>query len=338
MKKIAYWNNYTNFANNQAFNPSAYGIGEDLSYPIILLREEFQKQGYLLETLDMDDVENYEAIIFSDVPNPSTCCKDITSIPKEKKFLVLEECEMIYHPNANPNLLKEYNKVFSYNDNLVKKCGYIKLNMPNKIKIPTNLKDFQTKKFATLISGNKIVYDKGELYSERLKTIQFMERYHPEEFDLYGIGWDKKIFKGPKVVRALNRFQFLQKLFGYHKCYKGKVEKKIQTLSDYKFCFCYENSSLIPGYISEKIMDCFFSGCVPVYYGAPNISDYIPKDCYIDFKSFKSYKELYLYLKNMSSEEYNRIIKNILNFLNSDGIYPFSAEFFANKVVSEVIS
>ena len=41
MKKIAFWNNYTEFSNNQAFNPNAYGIGEDLAYPLILLKDTF---------------------------------------------------------------------------------------------------------------------------------------------------------------------------------------------------------------------------------------------------------------------------------------------------------
>lgn len=337
MKKIAYWNNYTEFAKNQAFDPAAYGIGEDLSYPIILLKEKLAEKGYLLETLDMDSPENYEIVIFSDFPNPNTCCIDINDIPKEKRFLILEECEMIYKPNARKDLLNIFHKVFAYNDNLVKNYSYIKLNMPNKIKIPEYY-PYSDKKFSTLIAGNKSSRDAGELYTERLRAINFMEKKHPSEFDLYGIGWNVKTFTGSRVVRALNKIHFLQKLFAEkHICYKGKIDKKTDTLSKYKFCFCYENSKAIPGYISEKIWDCFFSGCIPIYYGAPNVTDYIPADTFIDFRNFKTYDDLYLYLKNMSETEYERYLHCIKEFLVSDKSYPFSADCFAETIIKEIL-
>ena len=337
MKKIAYWNNYTNFAGNQAFNPKAYGIGEDLGYPVILLKEKLAEKGYLLETLDMDKTENYEAIIYSDVPNAKTCCVDLNTIPKEKKILVLTECEMIYKPNARSDLLKEYRTVFAYNDNLIKECGYKKLNLVNKIKMPLDV-PFSNKKFLTLIAGNKTVKDKGELYSERLRAIRFMEQNYLSDFDLYGIGWDLKTFKGVKLVRALNRIKPLRKLFTEKRpSYKGKVDKKIEVLSKYKFCFCYENSCAIPGYISEKIWDCFFAGCIPVYYGAPNITDYIPDNCFIDFRKFSSYEQLYNYLKKMSDKTYREYIDSIKKFLLSEKKYPFSAECFVDTLLKEIV-
>ncbi len=336
MKKIAFWNNYTNFAKNQAFNPKAYGIGEDLGYPVILLKEKLEGKGYILETLDMDKSENYEAIIFSDVPNPKTCCVDLDTIPKEKKILVLTECEMIYKPNARTDLLNEYGTVFAYNDNLIKEYGYKKLNLVNKIKMPLDV-PFSEKKFSTLIAGNKSVKSKGELYSERLRAIRFMEQNYLSDFDLYGFGWDLRTFRGIKPVRALNRIKPLRYLFTEKRLsYKGKVDKKIEVLSKYKFCFCYENSSAIPGYISEKIWDCFFAGCVPVYYGAPNVTDYIPESCFIDFRKFSSYEQLYQFMKNMNEKTYSEYIGNIKLFLQSEKSYPFSAECFVDTLINEI--
>lgn len=337
MKKIAFWNNYISFAKNQAFNPAAYGIGEDLSYPIILLKEKFSEKGYLLETLDMDSPTVYEAVIFSDYPNPKTCCVDLNTVPKEKRYLILEECEMIYRPNARDDLLNDFHKVFAYNDNLVKKCGYIKLNMANKIKSPLNV-PFEEKRFSTMIAGNKESKNNGELYSERLRAIRFMEKEHPQEFDLHGIGWDVKTFTGPKVLRVLNRIKPLRKkLAEKHICYKGKIDKKVEVLSKYKFCFCYENSCAIPGYISEKIWDCFFSGTVPVYYGAPNVTEYIPKDIFIDFRKFSTYDALYTFLKNMPKCEYEKYLLKAKEFLMSEKAYPFSAECFAETITKGVL-
>lgn len=336
MKKIAFWNNYTVFAKNQAFNPVAYGIGEDLGYPIILLKEKLAEKNYILETLDMDKPENYEAIIFSDYPDKKTCCVDLYTIPKEKRFLILEECEMIYKPNARTDLLNEFKNVFAYNDNLVKNCGYIKLNMPNKFKKPLSV-SYDEKKFSILVAGNKKSKEKGELYSERLNAIHFMEKEHPEEFDLYGIGWDLKVFEETTINHLLNKIQPLRRaLAEKHKSYKGKIDKKIEILSKYKFCFCYENSSEIPGYISEKIWDCFFAGCVPVYYGAPNITKYIPVDTFVDFRNFNSYDDLYSYLKNISLEEYNNYLKRASIFLESKKAYQFSCDCFVDVLLKNL--
>jgi len=336
MKKIAFWNNYTCFANNQAFNPAAYGIGEDLGAPLILLKEKLKQKGYVLETLDMDRPENYDAFIFSDVPKPEVCCVDLNSIPKEKKILILSECEMIYKPNARTDLLDEYKTVFSYNDYLVKVCGYKKLCLPNKIKSPIYI-PFCDKKFSTLIAGNKRSCEKGELYSERLNAIRFMEGKHHNNFDFYGFGWGIRTFTGIKPIRALNRIDFLRRFFAEkHISYKGGVKKKLETLSKYKFCFCFENTKSILGYISEKIWDCFFAGCVPVYYGAPNIRDYIPSEVFIDFRDFASYDELYDFMVNMKEIEYNKYINNINKFLKSESARQFSAEFFAETIMKEI--
>lgn len=94
----------------------------------------------------------------------------------------------------------------------------------------------------------------------------------------------------------------------------------------------------VPGYITEKIFDSFFSGCIPVYWGANNIETYIPENCFIDKRKFLSYEDLYSYMKEMSDEEYIGYINNIQAFLKSDLSSPFKAETFAEKVVSEVLN
>jgi len=176
-----------------------------------------------------------------------------------------------------------------------------------------------------------------ELYSERINAIRWFEQYHPEEFDLYGIGWDKYVFKGSKIIRGLNRIKPLTRLLApKYPSYKGSIESKAQVLKDYKFAICYENARDIPGYITEKIFDCFFAGCVPVYWGAPNVTDFIPASTFIDKRNFKSYEELYRYIKTMPTAEYERYLDAIEKFVKSDAMYLFSAEYFAEKITAEI--
>lgn len=50
----------------------------------------------------------------------------------------------------------------------------------------------------------------------------------------------------------------------------GPVANKIEFMKPYKFCIAYENSRY-PGYVTEKIMDCFYAGCIPIYWGSPTV-------------------------------------------------------------------
>lgn len=150
------------------------------------------------------------------------------------------------------------------------------------------------------------------------------------------MGWDRHYFQGS--LSRLNRFKLLTGLLKLdYPSYKGAIKSKREILQKYKFAICYENVRDIPGYITEKIFDCFFAGCVPVYWGAPNITDHIPADTFIDRRAFKSYEELYNYLKNMSDEDYIDYLDAIKNFIKSDKIYPFSAKCFAKTLIKETI-
>ena len=44
--------------------------------------------------------------------------------------------------------------------------------------------------------------------------------------------------------------------------------------------------------MTEKLFDCFFSGTVPVYWGAPDVFDWVPADCFIDMRQFTDFAQL----------------------------------------------
>jgi hypothetical protein len=102
-------------------------------------------------------------------------------------------------------------------------------------------------------------------------------------------------------------------------------------LLEYRFCLAYENS-VEPDYISEKLFDCFYAGCVPIYYGAPNITDYIPASTFIDKRNF-SYEELYRYLSAMPEKEYNGYLAAAEAYLQSPALRPFTPEGYTEIFV-----
>jgi len=191
-------------------------------------------------------------------------------------------------------------------------------------------------KLCTLIAGNKYKSGLGELYSERINAIRWFEKNHLEDFDLYGLGWGKYNFKG--VFSRLNKYEYLKSFFKvYYPSYKGAIFSKKNILEKYRFSICYENCMNAEGYITEKIFDCFFSSCVPIYLGAPNVEEHIPSNTFIDKRNFKTYEELYEFLKSINESKYKQYLLNIRNFLISDKIKEFSLEYFTSTIINEIL-
>jgi hypothetical protein len=111
-----------------------------------------------------------------------------------------------------------------------------------------------------------------------------------------------------------------------YKNYRGTVTCPRECLKHYRFCICYENMRDVRGYITEKLFNCLISYCVPIYWGASNITDYVPEGCFIDRRAFTDYETLYQYLKQMSAAEYARYLENIVQFLQSPAALKFTPE------------
>jgi hypothetical protein len=105
-----------------------------------------------------------------------------------------------------------------------------------------------------------------------MRAIEYFSRYN--EVDLYGKGWDKPSIRVGRthVPYTLRRLEYYLKrkwdkvspdplLVAARKAYRGQAKSKSQTLAHYKFALCFENAKL-PGWITEKIFDCFFAGAI----------------------------------------------------------------------------
>ncbi|MDD3008365.1 MAG: glycosyltransferase family 10 [Arcobacter sp.] len=321
------------YQNNKLFDLNDKIINRDnCMYPFWLLKQEFKKYGYELATQDIHSIEESQIVIYNEMPKILPKKDDI-----QKSYLLIFESELIRPDNWNLKNHKYFNKIFTWKDDIIDNKKYFKFNFAQEIPKTINKEVSKKEKLCTLIAGNKKVNHPFELYSKRIEAIRWFEKNHPNDFDFYGIGWDE--FRSEnKYVNILLRKSKLSKMFKpSFSSYKGKVDSKKEVLEKYKFAICYENARDISGYITEKIFDCFFAGCVPIYWGANNIKEHIPKDCFIDKRKFDSYEELYKYIKNISDEEYIKYLDNIEIFLNSEKAYKFSSECFAKTIVENIL-
>ena len=204
-------------------------------------------------------------------------------------------------------------KIFTWQDDLIDNKKVFRFVYPSyRSEMTNDIVPFNEKRLCTLINADKSSSHPYELYSERRNTIRFFEELNCKDFDFYGRGWK-----------------------GRYKNYRGSIPsgRKLDYLKRYRFCIAYENMKDIKGYVTEKIFDCFEVGCIPVYWGASNITDYIPKKCFIDRRDFKNIEDLYRYLKNMKEEKYNQYLQNIKTYMQSE-----SPRLFTYESVLEAIT
>lgn len=329
---------------NKIFNSSLHR--DNFVDRFVQLKKAFELKGYDLSTQDINSISDSEFVIYaSNIPKimPSIECI-------KKSYLILSESAFIRPDNYDIEKHIYFNKIFTWSDELVDGNKYIKLNYAHSFPDRINKELMNKKKLCVLIAGNKKPQAKLtqeilglDLYNEREKAIRWFEKNHLDDFDLYGVGWDKYKFSGPKIIRVLNRVPLLPvlipKLTGRsYVSYKGMVENKKPIMEKYKFSICYENARDIPGYITEKIFDSFFAGCVPIYWGANNVSDFIPVNTFIDKRNFMTYEELYLYLNNMPDNEYLNYLQNIEDYLNSEFSLPFKSEGFVKTIIQTLFN
>jgi hypothetical protein len=93
----------------------------------------------------------------------------------------------------------------------------------------------------------------------------------------------------------------------------------------------------INGYLTEKIFDSFKAGCVPIYWGAENVTDHIPKECFIDKRAFSNYHDLALFLIKMPEKIFKKYQKNIKEFLGSRKFLPFTVEAYVKIIIEGVL-
>jgi hypothetical protein len=322
------------FRNNELFDVKSKSNRDGGFFSWSLLRANFSRHLVVLDTLDL----NVGKLVDFEIHLDSWLSKTAA----DNSYLLMLETAQVCPLNGIASNLNHFKKIFTWNDELVDGDRFIKLNFPNSINTHPVDGFLPRNRFCCMISGNRVlaVQDGRNLYPERVSVIRWFENYAPQDFDLYGIGWDMPVVGGGLIGKLKRRFWRVLSRFVELRpfpSYRGKVAHKRDVLTRTRFAICFENVRDLPGYITEKIFDCFFSGCVPVYWGANNITEYIPAGCFIDRRNFNGTEDVYKFLKSISEDDFKEYQRCIAAFLESDAAYPFSSEFFAETIVNTIV-
>jgi hypothetical protein len=299
-----------------------------------LLRSEFLKHGI---ELNNPDVNEGREIAFSILHDGQPL--DQISGPK---YLIATENPYICPRNRDQNYLNQFDGVFTWNTDFSSLPNVSHLFIPNQIRNDATPSFAERPIFSCIINANK-AFPKGldnDLYRERLGVIRWYETHAPQYFSLFGLGWSKPEPAFTASEKVSRRFKRLAtQLIGYKPfpSYAGEVEDKESIYRKTKFAYCFENVANLPDYISEKIFDCFFGGCVPVYWGSHTITNHIPKACFIDRREFKDTAEVHRFLLSMSAQEFTTYQENIREFLASPKALEFDTSTYVSIIISKIL-
>jgi hypothetical protein len=107
-------------------------------------------------------------------------------------------------------------------------------------------------------------------------------------------------------IRAIREFAKLFDVDVYGSYTGNRVTSKIDVATKYRFMLCFEND-LYPGYVTEKPLEAYMAGTVPVYWGDFGNDQCINRNAILNLKDFNSLEEFVSYVSNLSTDDYKEI-------------------------------
>lgn len=180
----------------------------------------------------------------------------------------------------------------------------------------------RSKKYIFLPSDTTIIEDSSIKMHEKNKLCSF----------IYS---NKKFLEGHilrhKVAESLKKSNFDVSSYG-HGC--NPIKLKSDALNDYMFSIAIENSHA-KNYFTDKILDCFVTGTIPIYWGCSNVGNYFNLDGIISFNSIEDLNHI---LSSISIEKYQNMFdaakenfELAKNYVRLDDII---ADSFANLITN----
>lgn len=188
---------------------------------------------------------------------------------------------------------------------------------------------FNEKSYAWLIepiSINNQIYSKIPTINKKFKKVfthekTLLDLNQNYEFIAAGGCWiedeDKGIHEKTKNISIISsqkrqtdghilRHEIIREFSDYIDLYGrgyNPINKKIEGLKDYRFSITIENTKR-DYYFTEKLIDCFMTGTIPIYWGCPSIGDFFDIRGILTFNSLDELKQI---INNINEESYNNM-------------------------------
>lgn len=162
-------------------------------------------------------------------------------------------------------------------------------------------------------------------------------RLHPKNKLVSAIVSSKAFLPGH--VKRLNFIKSVQNKIDLFGRGINEIPSKFDGLREYMFSIAIENISCDDNYFSEKIIDCFLTGTIPIYHGCTNIHEFFDERGIL---LFNTEEELHKIIDSLSEEKYQSMLEYAkINFskcfefpLNNDMLF----EMHYKKIIGNGIT
>ena len=115
----------------------------------------------------------------------------------------------------------------------------------------------------------------------------------------------------------------------------GKIEHNKQ----YKFAIAFENKQY-PGYVTEKICDAYKSGCIPIYWGTPDVTQDFNPSTFINANDFPDFDALIDHIRRVDCDDelYASYFKNPILSDAWMQIFADPTRAFFKQLVSDILT
>jgi hypothetical protein len=235
-------------------------------------------------------VENQDIEIFNDdiVVYTDTSLHKANDIKSKKKIALLIESPEIHKQYYE--YIEQNNKLFdivlTFSKILLDKGENYKFNVYGTTWMHKTYRNIYTKsKLCSLILSNKIQTSGHRLRHQLALIIE------NTNIDMYGSRY--------KQLPHLKTRNFDKDHYG-----AGISNQKILGLKDYMFSIVIENCKE-DYYFTEKLIDCFLTGTIPIYYGCPSIHNFFNINGIL---SFTTIEECLYILNTLSYKKYEELL------------------------------
>lgn len=278
--------------------------------PFAQLREELAARGILVETADCGSAP-YDILLVHRIDINTGLLLSLLSERADTRIVYIVTEEEATCPLHCAKVLRQlsFDAVLTWRPSIIAD-GAIPYRYPNPTRTYEPGPAFSERSLLVAIAANKAprLFAGNQLYSAR--RILFKKLMQDARFHLYGPGWNFDPSSPGK--------------------YGGTIEDKLDTVAQFRFSLILENTRE-PGGVTEKVFDAMSRGSVPVYLGAPDIAEWIPRTCYIDLEELGA-ENLCNKLAAISHERWTAYQEAIRAFLATSAYRQFTEPGFVAAV------
>jgi glycosyltransferase involved in cell wall biosynthesis len=254
-----------------------------------------------------------------------TLIQDMDIIKYINGDISIKRGKVIADIHEPPHLFSQKN-VYTSVFNNYKKFDYILTYDEKLLSLPNSI--FRN-------GGGEVVLNKN-IHKQEYPTLadDSLHRIYDKKLLVSFITSNKTFTEGHKFrVNCVNRI-FKEKInipvlgVGYN-----EIKGKIEGLKDYAFSITIENGNF-KNYFTEKILECFLTGTIPIYKGCPNIEYYFDINGII---TFDTEDELIEILRKLSSNSYYEKLSSVKENFKIAKRYKYNNDDLFDKYFKNLI-